>query len=100
MSFANDPQFLTFLHSHKHVALPIGTVFKLSYSEPLPPVGRRLTKAEGIQDKNQLTSTLDEWSIVAFDVGGITGSGYGYEIKESVGSECGEGFIVIPGQFQ
>lgn len=100
MSFANDPGFIAFKNSHRHVALPIGTVFVLSYSEPMPPVARRLTKAEGLQFKEQLKTILDEWSIVSFDQGGFTGSGYHYEVKESVGSECGEGFIVIPGQYQ
>jgi len=42
---------------------------------------------------------LSEWSIVAFDQGGLTGSGYHHEVKEHVGNECGEGFIVIQGQF-
>jgi hypothetical protein len=99
MSFANDPQFLAFLHSHKHIALPIGTVFILSYSESMPPVARRLTRAEGLQYKEQLKSILGEWSIVAFDQGGLTGSGYHHEVKEQVGTECGEGFIVIQGQY-
>lgn len=99
MSFANDPQFQAFLHSHKHIALPIGTVFVLSYNEPFPPVARRLTRAEGLQYKEQLKTILGEWSIVAFDQGGLTGSGYHYEVKEHVGNECGEGFIVIQGQF-
>lgn len=100
MSYANDPAFLKFLHSHKHVALPIGTVFVLSYSESMPPVARRLTKAEGLQYRSQIQDILDEWSIVAFDQGGLTGKGYGNELKEVVGNECGEGFIIIPGQYQ
>jgi hypothetical protein len=102
MSFANDPGFVAFKNSHKHVAIQAlnATVFILSYSEPLPPVGRRLTKAEGLQNLNQLKTILDEWSIVSFDQGGITGSGYHYEVKENVGKECGEGFILIPGIFQ
>jgi hypothetical protein len=58
MSFANDPGFIAFKNSHKHVALPIGTVFIISYSEPLPPVGRRLTKAEGVQYLQQLKTIL------------------------------------------
>lgn len=99
MSFAQDPQFLTFLKNHKHIALPIGTVFILSYSEAFPSVARRLTKAQGLQYKEQLKTILSEWSIVAFDQGGLTGSGYHYEVKEHIGNECGEGFIVIPGQF-
>lgn len=98
MSFANDPGFIAFKNSHKHVVLPIGTVFILNYNEPLPPVGRRLTKGEGIQYKEELKTILDQWSIVSFDQGAISGSGYHYEIKETVGNECGEGFIVIPGQ--
>lgn len=100
MSYAKDPAFLQFLHSHKHVALPIGTVFVLSYSEQLPPVARRLTKGEGLQYRSQLQDILDEWSIVSFDHGALTGSGYGHEFKETVGNECGEGFIIIPGQYQ
>ncbi len=99
MSFANDPGFIAFKNSHKHIALPIGTVFILSYSESMPPVGRRLTRTEGMQYLQQLKTLLDEWSIVSFDQGGLTGSGYGYEIKEHVGNECGEGFIILPGQF-
>ena len=100
MSFANDPKFIEWKNSHKHVVLPIGTVFILSYSDPLPPVGRRLTKAEGLQYAEQLKTILDQWSIVSVDQGGICGSGYHYEIKDTVGNECGEGFIVIPGQYQ
>jgi hypothetical protein len=81
MSFANDPAFLQFLHSHKHLALPIGTVFIVSYNEAPPPVGRRLTRSEGAQYQQQLRTILGEWSIVSFDQGAITGSGYHYEIK-------------------
>lgn len=81
MSYASDPNFQSFLHSHKHVALPIGTVFVLSYSEPLPPVARRLSREEGLQYRTQLEDILDEWSIVSFDHGGLTGSGYGNELK-------------------
>ena len=61
-------------------------------------MARRLTKAEGVQYRSQLVGILDEWSIVAFDQGGLTGSGYGNELQENVGNECGEGFIIIPGQ--
>jgi hypothetical protein len=95
MSFANDPQFVAWKNSHKHVDTPIGTIFIISFNEPLPPVGRRLTKAEGITHMNQIKSILSEWSIVAFDQGAVTGSGYHHELKETVGSECGEGFVVI-----
>lgn len=102
MSFANDPGFIAFKNSHKHVAIPAlqATAFVLSYNEPLPPVGRKLTRAEGLQFKEQLKGILDEWSIVSFDQGGLTGSGYGYEVKDTVGNECGEGFILIPGLHQ
>lgn len=86
MSFEKDPNFQQFLHTHRHVALPIGTVFILDYSEPFPPVARRLTKAEGHQFKEQLKGILNQWSIVSFDQGGLTGSGYGYEFKETVGN--------------
>jgi hypothetical protein len=81
MSFENDPRFLQFKNSHKHLALPIGTVFIVSYNESAPPVGRRLTRAEGVQYQQQLKAILGEWSIVSFDQGAITGSGYHYEIK-------------------
>ena len=100
MSYANNLDFQKFLQSHKHVSLPIGTVFVLSFSEPFPPVARRLTRAEGIQFRSSLEDILDEWSIVAFDHGGLTGSGYGNELKDTVGNECGEGFIVIQGHYQ
>ena len=47
--WANDPQFLEFVSSHRHVALPIGTAFIMSFKENVPPVGRRMTLQEGRQ---------------------------------------------------
>ncbi|CAM6006325.1 unnamed protein product [Sphagnum balticum] len=94
MSLANDPHFQQFLHSHRHVATPLGTVFIVSFTEAFPPGARPLTQQEGQQVLPQLKSILQEWSIVGFDKGAITGSGYGFEFKPSFGPECGEGFVV------
>jgi len=45
MSLEQNPQFIQFLNTHRHVALPIGTVFVVSFKEPFPPGARRLTSA-------------------------------------------------------
>lgn len=100
MSLANDPQFQAFLHSHKHVVLPIGTAFVVKFSEPFPPMARKITQAEGHQHLQLLKTILDQWSIVAFDQGAICGAGYQYEFKNAIGNECGEGFALIQGQYQ
>lgn len=39
---------------------------------------------------------MESWSIVAFDYGALDGPGYGFNIKENYGEECGEGFIIKP----
>ncbi len=49
---------------------------------------------EGYEYKEQLKKLLQTWSIVAFETGKIDGSGYGYKVHDSYGSECGEMFIV------
>jgi len=90
MSFANDPQFQNFVKTHKHVVIQnFGTVFIMKFTEPFPPMARRLTDVEGQQYLAQLKTILDEWSIVALTAKAITGSGYGWEIKQSYGNECG-----------
>jgi len=100
MSFANDPQFQNFVKTHKHVVIPnFGTVFIMNFTEPFPPMARRLSDAEGQQYLTQLKTILDEWSIVALTAHAISGSGYNWEIKQSYGKECGQGFIAIQGEW-
>jgi hypothetical protein len=80
--------------SGRSVQTQLGLVKIVPRSLNPPPGWRALTFSEGQQLKSQLEQVLDEWSIVAFDHGKITGPGYGLTIEDSVGSECGEKFIV------
>jgi len=85
MSLEQNPQFIQFLNTHRHVALPIGTVFVVSFKEPFPPGARRLTSAYGQQYLSQLKHIMQEWSIIAFDQGAIGGSGYGFNFRPTFG---------------
>ena len=44
--------------------------------------------------KESITSLLTKWSIVAIEHGKIDGWGYGNEIHNSYGPECGEKLII------
>lgn len=39
---------------------------------------------------------LDEWSVVALDVGKLEGYGYGNNFHDNYGEECGERFVIQP----
>ena len=62
-------------------------------------MARRMTFDEGKQYKMELQRIMQTWSIVAFDYGKMDGRGYGSKMHEDYSSECGEGFIVIPGHY-
>lgn len=64
----------------KSVQTPLGLVKIVSRSLSPPSGWRNLSINEGRQIKSNLEEILDEWSIVAFDHGKLTGPGYGLTI--------------------
>ena len=72
------------------------TIRRVSLYTPVPCGWRMLAIGEGQKWKCQLSQMLCPYSIVAFDVGKIDGSGYGNRISHHRGSECGEKFIIRP----
>ena len=74
--------FRRFLDSHDHIDLPIGTVCVIKFTEPFPPMARRMTFDEGRQYRSELQQIMGAWSIVAFDYGKMDGPGYGCKLHE------------------
>ena len=71
-----------------------GEVRVISRNDCVPCGWRILTFNEGAQIKNQLHPLLGQWSIVGFDHGKLDGAGYGYQLSNGSGPECGEQFII------
>lgn len=97
MSYKESPEFKGYIQSHRWVNTQFGVVAKASFQEPFPPVAKKLTLQQGQQCLPQIKTLLDEWSIVAFESGKISGPGYHYVVDQTVGKECGEGFILFEG---
>jgi hypothetical protein len=90
----NYDQITQLLKNHEFCFLPIGLVLKVPLQNEAPEGFRKMLIQEGYEYKEQLKKLLQTWSIVAFETGKIDGSGYGYKVHDSYGSECGEMFIV------
>jgi hypothetical protein len=93
-----------FIKNNPHVLTKLGVVAVLAFSSPFPRGWERLNYQEAYEHriieefkKPSPKPLLKEWSIVAFQQGKMTGSGYGYKIEPSYGGECGEGFILRRG---
>ncbi len=94
MSIKNFDQITQLIKKHEFLFLPIGLVLKVALDKEAPEGFRKMNIEEGHEFKEELKKLLQTWSIVAFESGKIDGSGYGYKLHESYGSECGEMFIV------
>ena len=92
-----SPQDQQVVQQCKHTDTPIGIVAILNFSQPFPQGWERLSYQEAQPILHLLKPILSEWSIVAFSQGKMAGSGYGYEIQQNYGKECGEGFILKRG---
>lgn len=77
------------ISSLKHCNTPLGVVAVLNFSQPFPQGWVRLSFPEAQGFIDQLKPLLDEWSIVAFQQGKMSGPGYNYEIQQTYGEECG-----------
>ena len=78
-----SPQDQNVCQALKHVNTPIGIVAILNFSQPFPQGWERLSFQEAQGILHLIKPLLDEWSIVAFQQGKISGSGYGYDIQQS-----------------
>ena len=65
----------------------------IPFHNPVPEGWRIIRVAEAQVYKAKILPLLKQWSIVALDHGKIDGPGYGCQIHESYGGECGEKLI-------
>ena len=65
---------------------PLGVVAILNFSRPFPQGWERLSYQEAQGILHLIKPILEEWSIVAFQQGKISGPGYNYEIDQHYGN--------------
>jgi hypothetical protein len=92
-----SPQDQQVCQALKHVNTPSGIVAILNFDQPFPQGWQRLSYQEAQGFLHLLKPLLDEWSIVAFQQGKISGPGYHYAVEPTYSGECGEGWIVLRG---
>ena len=81
--------------SDRRIKTPLGEVRVLNFKYPIPKGFRKMRIEEGRVVKKLLMPILTNWSIVAFEIGVLLGSGYGGDFSDDSWIDlCGEGFII------
>lgn len=72
----------------------VPTLKIIPMTDPIPDGWRAVRFSEAKELKPYIFPLLDTWSTVALEDGKIDGSGYGCNLSEEFGQECGEKLII------